>query len=87
MSQSKFQENINRRGLDYIDSLRAIAAQLWKKACEEDRIPLESKFVVFSQDNKYVPFYNRAVGMLHQAEAEYQAGGYVGLKIEGGKAR
>lgn len=82
MPQGNLQGKINAQGLAYIESIRATVAQLWQKACEQDGIPPESKFVVFSPDNKYVQFHNRAVGILSQAEAEYRAGGYVGLKIE-----
>lgn len=35
--------------------------QLWNKACEFDGIDPESKFVVFSKANPWVPAYNRAV--------------------------
>jgi uncharacterized membrane protein (UPF0127 family) len=38
--------------------------EFWRKACEWEDIPLESKFVVFSDDNPYVKDYNEAVGQL-----------------------
>lgn len=37
---------------------------LWKKACEAEGVPIDSKFVVFSDDNPYVREYNEAVGQL-----------------------
>ncbi len=38
--------------------------ELWRKACEWEDIPLESRFVVFSEDNPFVKDYNEAVGQL-----------------------
>jgi len=57
--------------------------------CEEDDIPADSKFVVFSEDTnaKYQMYYNKALDELRRAIAEYQAGGYVGLRIVNGKAQ
>jgi len=37
---------------------------LWTKACEWEKIPPESKFVMFSDDNPFVKDYNEAVGKL-----------------------
>jgi len=37
---------------------------LWIKACEHEGIPIESKFVVFSDDNPYLKEYNEAVKRL-----------------------
>ena len=37
---------------------------LWNKACSWEKIPPESKFVVFSNDNPYTREYNKAVGEL-----------------------
>lgn len=75
------QENINRTGQKYIDGLRSTRTQLWKQACEFDSIPVDSKFVVFSKDNKFAEFYNLSCLRLSEAIAQYRAGGYVGLKI------
>ncbi len=87
MSGATFQKRINKQGLDYIADLRAVVKQLYDKCCEEDKIPLGSKFCVFSEDNKYLPFYNNAINQLWEAEAQYKAGGYVGLKITGKPTR
>ncbi len=46
---------------------------LWVKACEAEGIPVESKFVVFSDDNPYVKEYNEAVGQL-QRFARFKTG-------------
>jgi hypothetical protein len=35
--------------------------QLWDKACEYDRIPIGSKFVVFSDHNPWLKKYNFAI--------------------------
>lgn len=39
---------------------------LWEKACKWDKIPPESKFVVFSDDNPHLKEYNEAVGQLQR---------------------
>ena len=75
------QEKINRRGQEHIASLQATVHQLWAKCCEAEGIPADSKFVVFSNDNEFLPFYDKALAQLWQAQAEYAAGGYVGLTI------
>lgn len=38
--------------------------ELWIKACEFDRIPVNSKFVVWSPANPYVEQYNKAMSLL-----------------------
>jgi hypothetical protein len=76
------QEEINKQGQAYIAGLWAAVHQIWGKMCEEEGIPPGSAFVVFSPDNKYLPYYNRALTTVWEAEAQYRAGGYVGLKIE-----
>jgi len=42
------------------------ARSLWTKACQAEGIPVESKFVVFSDDNPYIKAYNEAVGQLQR---------------------
>ena len=37
---------------------------LWIKACEWEKIPIESKFVVFSDENPYLEEYNEAISKL-----------------------
>jgi len=81
------QEEINRTGQKYIEGLRAVVAQLWKQACGHDDIPSGSKFVVFSEDNPYVVFYNNVMKEFMEARKQYCAGGYVGLKIYQGRAK
>ena len=81
------QEAINRTGQKYIEGLRAVVARLWQQACGHDDIPPGSKFVVFSEDNPYVIFHNKAVGEFIEAMQQYRAGGYVGLRIDQGRAK
>jgi len=75
------QEQINKRGQEYIANLQATVHRLWAKCCEAEGIPADSKFVVFSNDNKFKSLYDQALKQLWQAQAEYAAGGYVGLAI------
>lgn len=77
---------IVRNGEVYIQGLRNTVQELWKRMCEEDGIPPDSRFVIFSPDNKYQPLYNNALQELWNAQAQFKAGGYVGLKIVGGRA-
>ena len=81
------QEGINRQGREYIAGLRAVVAQLWRQACDHDDIPPESKFVVFSDENPFTAFYNNAMRQLMEATQQYRAGGYVGLRIDQGRAK
>jgi hypothetical protein len=81
MAGSTFQEKINTQGQDYIAGLENTVRQLWIKCCQDDKIPINSKFVVFKRENKFVPFYDTAVRQLLAARAQYRAGGYVGLQI------
>ena len=77
---SSFQVKINRQGERYIEGLRAAVRRLWVSMCEVDGLaPEKSAFAVFSDDNKFVPFYEKALRKLWEAEAQYRAGGYVGL--------
>ena len=80
MAGSEFQERINAQGREYIAQLRGVVKQLWEKCCEEDGVPPDSKFVEFKPDNKYMQFYNNALQQLWEAEAQYRAGGYVGMR-------
>jgi len=81
------QEAINRTGQKYIAGLKFTVAQLWRQACGHDDIPPGSKFVVFSEDNPYVIFYNKAMREFMEAREQYRDGGYVGLRIDQGRAK
>ena len=81
MSTENLQKQINQQGQAYIEGLRSTVHQLWEKCCEEDGMPADTKFAVFSEGNKYLPFYNKALQELWEAQEQYKAGGYVGLRI------
>ena len=85
MTANNRQTQIVKQGQEYIEGLRNTVRQLWIKCCDEEGIPSDSKFVVFSRNNKYVPFYNSALRQLQEAEAQFKIFGYVGLKISKGK--
>ena len=46
---------------------------LWIKACEWEKIPPDSKFVVFSDDNPYLKEYNEEIGKLLKFK-QFQSG-------------
>lgn len=75
------QEKLNTQGRKYIAQGRATVAQLWRKACDHDGIPYDSQFVVFSENNPWAPWYNKAMAQYLEACRQYEAGGYVGLSI------
>ena len=79
---------LHRQGQQTIGKLQQTVKSIWQTMCEEDGIPADSKFVVFSDEtnSKYGVYYNKALDELRRAIAEYQAGGYVGLRIVNGKA-
>ena len=80
-------EEIERAGARHIEGLAATVRQLWAKACQHDGIPADAGVVVFSKDNPYVPFHDKAMRELQEARAAFvPGGGYVGLRIENGRA-
>ena len=81
------QEQLNRKGQQYIIGLATAVSDLWHKCCEFDGIDPGAAFVTFSKRNPYQGFYNRAVAQFVRAKTEYACGGYVGLQIVQGKAR
>jgi hypothetical protein len=70
-----------KEGRKFIACIATTAHQLWVKACEFDGIDPETYFAVFSDGNKFVPFYESAMAEFWQACREYDAGGYVGVRI------
>lgn len=62
---------------------REVYHRVWFSACNYDDIPVNSSFVVFSEDNPFVFYVNKAYQELIKRIVEYQNGGYVGLKISG----
>ena len=83
------QVRLNRQAAATIAGWRNTVKSIWNTMCEADGIPVNSKFVVFSDETnaKYQKYYNTAMDELRRAIAEYQAGGYVGLRVINGKAR
>jgi hypothetical protein len=47
--------------------------ELWRKACEWEKIPPDSKFVVFSENNPYMPAYREAMTKLLRFK-QFQSG-------------
>lgn len=72
-----------RRNEQVLSAWANTASQLWQKACEFDGIPPDSKFVVFSSENKYARFHGLAMQRYFEAQHEAKAGGYVGLTLSG----
>ena len=83
------QEKLNRQGQRHIQGLKQSIKAIWQTMCDEDGIPADSTFVVFSDETnkKYQIYYNNAITQLWEAQAQYKAGGYVGLRIVNGKAQ
>ena len=42
--------------------------EAWKNACEEEGIPVDTKFAVFSEDNKWAKRHEKAVSLYLQAQ-------------------
>jgi hypothetical protein len=67
--------------LKILAGMQATYKAAWVSACKHDDIDPLSSFVVFSDDNPFVPFYEKALTEYRQAITEYQAGGYIGLTL------
>ena len=67
------------------------AAFVWRRAYQaalkHDGLPEDAKFAVFSDSNPFVQFVDLAAKEMFARKREYDAGGYVGLQIKGGKSR
>jgi len=74
------QERINRQGLRYIGAIGYAVKRLWESACKFDGVDPASKFVVFSDGNRFAALHDKAVKQYQEAVAQYKAGGYVGLR-------
>lgn len=81
------QQQLNKHAQQTIAELQQVCQVLWRRCCEEDGVDPDSKFVVFSENNKFVPFHNRAMQQLMEAREQYRQGGYVGLRIERGRTK
>lgn len=78
---AKQQEKLNKQGRKYIAGLAATTVKLWELACKEDGIATDSKFIVFSENNRAASFYNLAIQQYQEARQQYAVGGYVGLRL------
>lgn len=76
-----------RPALRHIAALRNTWAAARASACRHDGIPADAKFAVFSDNNPFVVFSDKAASMYFEAVQTYQSGGYVGLQIVEGRAR
>ncbi|MBD3263787.1 MAG: hypothetical protein GF375_01640, partial [Candidatus Omnitrophica bacterium] len=54
-----------------VEHLQGQVKELWKKACEYEGIPVDSKFVIFSKDNPYNEAYNRAMTQYMKVKKEF----------------
>ncbi len=79
------QVQLNKSGTSYIAALQQTALKLWQQACEFDGFPINTKFAVFSEENKFAYFYNQVRAQLSDARRDYSAGGYVGLRMMPGR--
>ncbi len=77
------QTQINKQGQQYIVDLAHTVHDLWVKMMQDLSLPEDSKFVEadFLATSKYHQFYDNALKQLWEAQAQYRAGGYVGLTI------
>lgn len=83
---SGFVERERKAGFQYVEDLFATVKQVYISACKWDDILPDTQFAIFSKDNPFVPFYEKAINMLHDALVEYTQHGYTGLTIKNGRA-
>jgi len=77
------QKQLNRQAEQYLSLLQEAARLAWARACEYEGIDAQSAFVVFSENNPHVHWYERSRERYQEAQAAYRAGGYVGLRMRG----
>ena len=65
----------------------ATYANVWQRACAHDCLDPAAPFVVFSTSNPFAPYVDHAYRKWAEAVAGNRQVGYVGLVIEGGKAK
>lgn len=75
------QAKLNKQGLNHIRAIKYAMTRLWESACQFDGINPTTKFVVFSEDNKFAELLDKARGQHSEVVNQYRAGGYVGLRI------
>jgi hypothetical protein len=84
---SRFVERERKSGLEYIADLQATVRQIYQSACKHDGLPEDTKFAIFSKDNPFVPFYEKAISQSRDAMREYSEHGYCGMQIVNGRAQ
>ena len=71
-----------------VGSIRAVhdmlltAREVYGSALRHDGLPADTRFAVFSDDNPFVPFYERAMGQYQEMAQACAAHGYVGLSLQ-----
>ena len=70
-----------RQARRHIAAIGATVRAAWASACKHDGIDPAASFVVFSDDNPFIPFHARAMTEYLEAVSNYQSGGYVGLRL------
>lgn len=70
-----------RGGLKEIQAIRNTWRAAYQSALRHDGMPEDTNFAVFSADNPFVPYAEKAYSELCRMIEEYRAGGYVGLRI------
>jgi len=68
-------------GATVVANAKAAWRSAWEAACSHDNIDPSEKFVVFSDDNPFVPYIGKAFDEFVRFRDEYLAGGYVGLEL------
>ncbi len=72
-----------RSAKDPLNQAAAAWRAAYRSACRFDGMPEDTKFAVFSKDNPFVQFVDKAAAILFEMRAQHQAGGYVGLTMKG----
>lgn len=58
-----------------LEAAQRSVSRLWKKMCEEEGVPVDSTFVVFSSTNKYAKRYNKAANAFFLLKRTIELGG------------
>jgi hypothetical protein len=64
-----------------VEDMMATAAACYQSALKHDGLPENTTFAVFSDDNPFVPFYEKALNQYREMAAACAAHGYVGLRV------
>jgi hypothetical protein len=58
-----------------LEAAQRSVSRLWNKMCEEEGVPVDSKFVVFTSTNKFSVRYNKAVQAFFLLKRTIELGG------------